>query len=139
MATRRTTMRSRTGTKLYAVRDESGKFKDIQTYKRAHTADMRHKSKAEKAAAQGPIERQVRKTADDVVKSVKKSVRGAVAAVGKAAKRAVKQVASPPPEGRRTPQNRAKATPRKAAAKTTVKRAARKTASKTAKKAAKAK
>ena len=54
MATRRTTMRSRTGTKLYAVRDESGKFKDIQTYKRAHTADMRHKSKAEKEAAQGP-------------------------------------------------------------------------------------
>jgi hypothetical protein len=61
--------------KLYAVRDESGKFKDIQTYKRAHTADMRHKSKAEKEAAQGPIERRVRKTADDVVKSVKRSVR----------------------------------------------------------------
>ena len=39
MATRRTTMRSRTGTKLYAVRDESGQFKDIQTYERAHGAD----------------------------------------------------------------------------------------------------
>ena len=51
MATRRTTMRSRSGTKLYAVRDKSGKFKDIQTYKRAHAADMRHKSKAEKEAA----------------------------------------------------------------------------------------
>mgnify|MGYP003694810097 CR=1 FL=1 len=37
MATR-TTMRSRSGTKLYAVRDESGQFKDIQTYKRAHSA-----------------------------------------------------------------------------------------------------
>ena len=86
MATRRTTMRSQTGTKLYAVRDESGKFKDIQTYKRAHTADMRHKSKAEKEAAQGPIEKQVRKTADDVVKSVKRSVKGAVAAVKKAVK-----------------------------------------------------
>jgi hypothetical protein len=48
MATRRTTLRSRTGTKLYAVRDESGKFKDIQSYKRAHAADLRHKS-AEKA------------------------------------------------------------------------------------------
>jgi hypothetical protein len=48
MATRRTTMRSRSGTKLYAVRDESGQFKDIQTYKRAHTMDMRRKSKAEK-------------------------------------------------------------------------------------------
>jgi hypothetical protein len=32
------------------VRDKSGKFKDIQTYKRAHTADMRRKSKAEIAA-----------------------------------------------------------------------------------------
>ena len=57
MPTRRTTMRSRSGTKLYAVRDESGKFKDIQTYKRAHSADMRHKSKAEKEAARGPIEK----------------------------------------------------------------------------------
>ena len=52
MATRRTTMRSRSGTKLYAVRDESGQFKDIQTYKRAHAADLRQKSKAEKESAQ---------------------------------------------------------------------------------------
>jgi hypothetical protein len=133
MATRRTTMRSRTGTKLYAVRDESGEFKDIQTYKRAHTADMRHKSKAEKEAAQGPIERQVRKTADDVVKSVKRSVRGAVAAVEKAAKRAVKQVASPPPEGRTTLKNAVKTTPRKPASKTTVKKAAEKTVKKAGK------
>jgi hypothetical protein len=48
---KRTTLRSSKGTKLYAVRDKSGKFKDIQTYKRAHTADMRRKSKAETAAA----------------------------------------------------------------------------------------
>ena len=34
---RRTTHRSSTGTKLYAVRDARGRFKDIQTYKRAHT------------------------------------------------------------------------------------------------------
>jgi DNA-binding protein HU-beta len=47
---KRTTLRSSKGTKLYAVRDKSGKFKDIQTYKRAHSADMRHKSKAETAA-----------------------------------------------------------------------------------------
>ena len=49
-AAKRTTMRSSKGTKLYAVRDASGKFKDIQTYERAHAADMRTKSKAEKAA-----------------------------------------------------------------------------------------
>ena len=137
MATRRTTMRSRTGTKLYAVRDESGKFKDIQTYKRAHTADMRHKSKAEKEAAQGPVERQVRETADDVVKSVKRSVRSAVAAVERAAKRAVKQVSSPPPEGWRPVKKAVKTTPRKPAAKATAKKAAKKTAKKTVKKAAK--
>ena len=45
---RRTTHRSRTGTKLYAVRDSKGRFKDIQTYKRAHGQDIKRKSKKEK-------------------------------------------------------------------------------------------
>jgi len=49
MPIRRTTHRSSKGTKLYAVRDSKGRFKDIQTYKRAHAADMRRKSRAEKA------------------------------------------------------------------------------------------
>jgi hypothetical protein len=44
---KRTTMRSSKGTKLYAVRDKKGRFKDIQTYKRAHTMDMKRKSKSE--------------------------------------------------------------------------------------------
>ncbi len=48
---RRTTRRSKTGKKLYAVRSKEGKFKDIQTYKRAHSADLRKKSKPEKASA----------------------------------------------------------------------------------------
>ncbi len=95
MATRRTTMRSGTGTKLYAVRDESGKFKDIQTFKRAHAADLRHKSKEEKEAAQGPIERGLKRAANDAVKSVKDSVTGAVAAVKRVAKRAARQVSGP--------------------------------------------
>ena len=47
----RTTHRSVAGKKLYAVRDSKGRFKDIQTYERAHRADMAHKSKAEKAGA----------------------------------------------------------------------------------------
>jgi hypothetical protein len=47
MPAKRTTMRSSGGKKLYAVRDSSGKFKDIQTYKRAHSADMKRKSKSE--------------------------------------------------------------------------------------------
>jgi DNA-binding protein HU-beta len=45
---RRTTHRSSTGTKLYAVRDAKGRFKDIQTYKRAHGADITRKGKREK-------------------------------------------------------------------------------------------
>jgi hypothetical protein len=49
MAARRTTHRSKSGKKLYAKRSASGKFKDIQSYKRAHAADLRKKSKAEKA------------------------------------------------------------------------------------------
>jgi hypothetical protein len=45
---RRTTHRSKTGTKLYAVRDSKGRFKDIQTYKRSHGQDIKRKSKKEK-------------------------------------------------------------------------------------------
>lgn len=44
----RTTFRSRTGKKLYVIRDAKGRFKDIQSYKRAHAADLRRKSQAEK-------------------------------------------------------------------------------------------
>jgi len=49
MPAKRTTLRSSKGTKLYAVRDAKGRFVDIQSYKRAHAADMRRKSKAEVA------------------------------------------------------------------------------------------
>ncbi len=48
---KRTTHRSRTGKKLYAVRDAKGRFVDIQTYERAHRADLKKKSKAESAKA----------------------------------------------------------------------------------------
>lgn len=51
MATKRTTHRSTSGKKLYAVRDAKGRFKDIQTYERAHRADMARKSGAEKKTA----------------------------------------------------------------------------------------
>jgi DNA-binding protein HU-beta len=37
----RTIHRSRSGKKLYAVRDRQGRFKDIQSYKRAHGQDVR--------------------------------------------------------------------------------------------------
>ena len=47
---RRTTHRSVAGKKLYAVRDAKGRFKDIQTYERAHRMDLQRTSKAEAAA-----------------------------------------------------------------------------------------
>jgi hypothetical protein len=47
---RRTTHRSSTGKKLYAVRDSKGRFKDIQTYERAHRADLAASSASERAA-----------------------------------------------------------------------------------------
>lgn len=51
MATKRTTHRSTSGTKLYAVRDANGRFKDIQTYAQAHRTDLTKKSAAERKAA----------------------------------------------------------------------------------------
>jgi len=48
MPSRRTTHRSKSGKKLYAVRDAKGRFKDIQTYERAHGQDLKRKSKKEK-------------------------------------------------------------------------------------------
>ena len=65
MPSKRTTHRSSKGTKLYAVRDKEGKFKDIQTYKRAHSADIKRTSKAETAKKA--------KKAKKVAKKVKKA------------------------------------------------------------------
>ncbi len=47
-ARKRTTHRSASGKKLYAVRDSKGRFVDIQTYEKAHRADLKRKSKPEK-------------------------------------------------------------------------------------------
>jgi len=44
----RTTHRSSSGKKLYAVRDKQGRFKDIQSYKRAYGQDIKRRSKKEK-------------------------------------------------------------------------------------------
>ena len=44
----RTTHRSKDGDKQYAVRDKQGRFKDIQSYKRAHGQDVKRSSKSER-------------------------------------------------------------------------------------------
>jgi len=46
--TKRTTHGSSKGKKLYAVRDSKGRITDIQTFKRAHSQDIKRKAKAEK-------------------------------------------------------------------------------------------
>lgn len=43
----RTTHRSKTGRKLYALRDRRGRFVDIQTYRRAHRQDIQRAAKSE--------------------------------------------------------------------------------------------
>ncbi len=47
MPMKRTTHRSVAGTKLYAVRDRRAVSWTSRSYKRAHAADMKRKSKAE--------------------------------------------------------------------------------------------
>lgn len=48
---KRTTLRSKSGKKLYAVREADGKFKDIQSYKKAHGSDIKRRSKTESKKA----------------------------------------------------------------------------------------
>lgn len=69
---KRTTHRSTAGKKLYAVRDASGRFDDIQTYERAHRGDLAHKSKDE--VAQGK-KKAAKKKAATKKKTVKKAAK----------------------------------------------------------------
>jgi hypothetical protein len=87
MAIRRTTMYSSAGKKLYAVRAADGTFKDIQTYERAHRADMAHKSAAEKATAR----KKAAKKKSPARKAAKKAVKKATKKVAR--KRATKKTA----------------------------------------------
>lgn len=76
---KRTVLRSSKGKKLYAVRTSDGKFKDIQSYARAHAADLRSKSKAE--AASGGKKKAKKKAAKK--SSKKKTARKATKKRGK--------------------------------------------------------
>lgn len=88
MATKRTTHRSTTGKKLYAVRNEKGEFEDIQTYKRAHSADLRktHTKNDQPAAKKAAPKKAAKKAAPK--KAAKK------AAPKKAAKKAAPKKAA---------------------------------------------
>jgi hypothetical protein len=114
---RRTVLYSSKGKKLYAVRDASGKFKDIQQYSRAHAMDMRRKSKVEvEVVAKKAVKKTTRKKPPAKKPAVKKTT---------AKKTAVKRTAAKKPVARKSAAK--KTTVKKAAGKST----ARKTAAKT--------
>ena len=96
---RRTVMYSTGGKKLYAVRDASGKFKDIQQYSRAHAMDIKKGSSAEtKAAAKKAVKKAVKKAATVKKSAAKKVTKRATTAkkaaggIVKSLKRALKKV-----------------------------------------------
>ena len=128
MATRRTTLRSRSGKKLYAVRNADGSFKDIQTYQRAHAADLRQTSKAEAAAKSTATQ------GEEGRPKTAKQAAGVAESLFAQAKKVVKRVAKSVGAGKPAAKAGAKKTVKKVAAKkTAVKKAVRKTAKKTAK------
>ena len=71
---KRTTHRSASGKKLYAVRDATGKFKDIQTFEKAHERDIKKKSSAEKKKVKkaAPKKKTVKKVARKTTPKKKK-------------------------------------------------------------------
>jgi hypothetical protein len=101
---RRTVMYSTGGKKLYAVRDASGKFKDIQQYSRAHAMDIKRGSSAEtKAAAKKAVKKAVKKAATVKKAAAKKTTakkatkrattaKKAAGGIVKSLKRALKKV-----------------------------------------------
>ena len=103
---KRTTHRTRAGTKVYAVRGKSGKFKDIQKYERAHRRDIRRTTKAEasagaakagsaleRALGSGTVEAaKVSKAAMQSIDAIIKTGKRELENVGKAAQLALKQL-----------------------------------------------
>jgi hypothetical protein len=90
MAQRRTTHRSSKGTKLYAVRNADGTFEDIQTYKRAHAADLRASAKAETSAKSKTA------VASKAAKAAKKTAKAAKKSAKKTAKKPAKKITRKP-------------------------------------------
>lgn len=89
----RTTHRSSKGTKLYAVRDAEGQFKDIQTYKRAHAQDIKRTSAAERMADAKAAAKTVAKKAAKKAAPVKKAAAGKKAVAKKMPMKAAKKAA----------------------------------------------
>lgn len=127
MPQRRTTLRSRSGKKLYAVRNADGTFKDIQSYKRAHAADLRRKSKDEVAA--GAVATKAKKAVKKTAKKAAGVAERLIAKARKAVKRVAKSVVAAKPAAKKSVKKAAKkVAAKKAAAKRTIRKAAKKAA-----------
>jgi hypothetical protein len=75
MASKRTTHRSSKGTKLYAVRDKKGQFKDVQTYKKARGQDIKRASSDEYHFSSVTIVRPVARPKRDSEATIRRAVR----------------------------------------------------------------
>jgi hypothetical protein len=102
---KRTVLYSRSGKKLYAKRSKSGKFTDIQSYQRAHSADLKRTSKAERASRASKAKTSAKPAA--VSKAGTKTKARAAAAPKKVARKKVKPVAAASAGSPRTRHNRA--------------------------------
>lgn len=69
---KRTVLYSSAGKKLYASRDAGGKFKDIQSYQRAHAADLKRTAKDEAPRKPAAKSKAAAKQADRRKAAVKK-------------------------------------------------------------------
>lgn len=95
MAQRRTTHRSSKGTKLYAVRKADGTFADIQTYKRAHAADVRASAKGETSAkSKAGVASKVKKAAKQTAKKAASTGGALLAKARKAVGSVLRKVAA---------------------------------------------
>lgn len=90
MATRRTTMKSRTGSRLNVARDSNSKFKNMENYRRALAADKRHLSATQVRARLDAVEKKVQRATHNAANVVRCSMQEAVAA-GKVVRSAMKQ------------------------------------------------
>lgn len=113
---RRTTHRTSKGTKLYAKRAKDGTFKDIQTFKRAHAADLRKKSRAEAAEA---VVQMMKAGVETAMTTVKKTVK-------KVAKKKTAKGAAPKKTKATKPVAKKKGAPKKASKKSAGKKGAMK-------------
>lgn len=86
---KRTVLRSSTGKKLYAVRAADGTFKDIQSYARAHAADLRKTATATDAGSPAAAMKAAKKATKKAGKKVAK--KSAKKTVKKSAKKAARR------------------------------------------------